>query len=64
MRCAVVITLKDGFELLRKEFESDDREELLRAFQHVAQAIMDDGALLSPSQLRIDVEQTLEPSPD
>lgn len=55
VRWAVVIRLKDGVELLRKEFDAGDSAELARAFRHVAQTVMDDGALLSPAQLRIDV---------
>jgi hypothetical protein len=55
VRWAVVIRLKDGVELLRKEFDAREPGELARAFQQVAQTVMDDGALLSPAQLRIDV---------
>lgn len=55
MRWAVVIRLKSGFQIFRREFDATSQLELTQAFRLTMQAMMDDAAMLSPTEVRLDV---------
>lgn len=55
MRWAVVIRLKSGFQIFRRDFDATSQLELTQAFRLTLQAMMDDAAMLSPTEVRIDV---------